>query len=59
MLAAKPAMMFMVAVPVTVAAFASVTVTVTVLDPAVEYVVVKLAPVPLDGLPPVAVHANV
>jgi len=42
-----------------VAAFASVTVTEIVLLPLVEYVVLKLEPVPLAGLPPVAVQANV
>jgi hypothetical protein len=43
---------------VAVTALASVIVTDTVLLPLTEYVVVKLAPVPLAGLPPVAVHAN-
>jgi len=42
-----------------VAALASVAVTDIVLLPLVEYVVLKLAPVPLAGEPPVAVHANV
>jgi hypothetical protein len=42
-----------------VTALPSVAVTDTVLDPLVEYVVVKLAPVPLAGEPPVAVQANV
>ena len=41
-----------------VAAFASVTVTEIVLLPLVEYVVLKLEPVPLAGLPPVAVQAK-
>ena len=40
-------------------ALASVIVTETVLLPFTEYVVEKLAPVPLAGDPPVAVHANV
>jgi hypothetical protein len=48
-----------VADAVAVLEFASVAVTVTVYDPLTLYVVVKLAPVPLDGLPPVAVHENV
>jgi hypothetical protein len=48
-----------VADAVAVTAFASVIVTETVLLPFTEYVVEKLAPVPLAGLPPVAVHANV
>jgi hypothetical protein len=43
---------------VAVTALASVIVTDTVLVPLTEYVVVKLAPVPLAGDPPVAVHAN-
>jgi hypothetical protein len=47
-----------VADPVAVTALASVIVTNTVLDPLTEYVVEKLAPVPLAGLPPVAVQAN-
>ena len=34
-------------------------VTVTVLTPGVEYWVLKFVPLPLDGVPPVAVHANV
>ena len=42
-----------------VAALASVPVTEIVLVPFVEYVVLKLVPVPLAGEPPVAVHANV
>ena len=42
-----------------VAAFASVAVTVIVLLPFVLYVVLKVAPVPDAGLPPVAVHENV
>jgi hypothetical protein len=45
--------------PVVVTALASVSVTDTVLVPLTEYVVEKLAPVPLAGLPPVAVQANV
>src|SRR6266568_78720 len=49
----------MVADAVAVAALASVIVTETVLDPLTEYVVEKLAPVPLAGVPPVAVQANV
>ena len=48
-----------VADAVAVAAFASVAVTEIVLLPFVEYVVEKLAPVPLAGEPPVAVQANV
>jgi hypothetical protein len=48
-----------VADAVAVAALPSVTVTDTVLLPLTEYVVEKLAPVPLAGLPPVAVQANV
>jgi hypothetical protein len=48
-----------VADAVAVAAFESVTVTLTVLDPFVLYVVVKLAPVPEAGFPPVAVQLNV
>jgi hypothetical protein len=47
-----------VAEAVAVTALASVIVTDTVLVPLTEYVVVKLAPVPLAGDPPVAVHAN-
>ena len=39
--------------------FASVIVTETVNVPVFAYIVVKLAPVPEAGLPPVAVHANV
>jgi len=42
-----------------VTAFASVPVTEIVLLPLVEYVVLKLEPVPDAGLPPVAVQANV
>ena len=42
-----------------VAALASVPVTEIVLVPFVEYVVLKLVPVPLAGEPPVAVHAKV
>jgi hypothetical protein len=48
-----------VAEAVAVTAFASVIVTETVFDPFVEYVVEKLAPVPLAGVPPVAVQENV
>jgi len=44
---------------VAVLALESVTVTDTVNVPLVLYVVVKLAPAPDAGLPPVAVHANV
>ena len=44
---------------VAVCAFVSVTVTDTVNIPAALYVVVKLLPVPLEGLPPVAVQSNV
>ena len=51
-------LMVTVAEEVAVAALPSVTVTDMVLLPLVEYVVVKLEPVPLAGLPPVAVHAN-
>ena len=42
-----------------VAELASVIATDTVYDPFRLYVVVKLEPVPLAGVPPVAVHANV
>jgi hypothetical protein len=52
-------LMVMVADAVAVLAFPSVTVTDTVLPPFALYVVVKLAPVPLAGLPPVAVQENV
>jgi hypothetical protein len=52
-------LMVTVAEAVAVTAFASVTVTLTVWAPVVAYCVVKLVPVPLDGVPPVAVHANV
>jgi hypothetical protein len=48
-----------VADAVAVTALPSVTVTETVLDPLTEYVVVKLAPVPDAGDPPVAVQAKV
>src|SRR6266705_6443555 len=48
-----------VADAVAVTAFASVIVTETVFVPFTEYVVLKLAPVPLAGVPPVAVQANV
>jgi len=44
---------------VAVFAFRSVTVTETVYVPLTLYVVLKLAPVPEEGVPPVAVHANV
>jgi hypothetical protein len=37
----------------------SVTVTLIVFEPFTLYVVEKLAPVPLAGVPPVAVQANV
>ena len=50
--------MAIVADAVAVLALESVIVTDTVFDPFVVYVVVKLAPVPEAGLPPVAVHAN-
>jgi hypothetical protein len=53
-----PAAIVTVAVAVAVFEFASVTVTLIVLEPEVEYVVEKLVPVPLAGLPPVAVHAK-
>jgi hypothetical protein len=39
--------------------FVSVAVTEIVKVPAPLYVVLKLVPLPDDGLPPVAVHANV
>ena len=42
-----------------VAAFPSVAVTLIVYEPLTEYVVLKVAPDPLDGDPPVAVHVNV
>jgi hypothetical protein len=48
-----------VADAVAVTMLASVIVTETVLDPLTEYVVEKLAVVPVAGVPPVAVHANV
>jgi hypothetical protein len=48
-----------VAEAVAVLAFESVIVTDTVFVPLTEYVVEKLAAVPLAGVPPVAVHANV
>ena len=48
-----------VADAVAVFAFASVTVKLTVLDPEVANVVVKVAAVPLAGLPPVAAQAKV
>ncbi len=41
---------------VAVFAFASVAVTLTVYVPCALYVVVKVEPVPVDGLPPVAVQ---
>ena len=44
---------------VAVFAFPSVTVTLTVFDPDVANIVVKPDPVPLAGVPPVAVQANV
>jgi len=47
-----------VAEAVAVIALPSVTVTERVLDPLTEYVVLKLAPVPLAGEPPVAVQLN-
>jgi hypothetical protein len=40
-------------------ALLSVTVAFTVYVPFTEYVVVKLAPLPLAGLPPVATHVKV
>jgi hypothetical protein len=52
-------LMVMVAEAVADTALASVIVTETVLLPLTAYCVVKLAPVPEAGLPPVAVHANV
>jgi hypothetical protein len=48
-----------VADAVEVCAFASVIVTLTAKVPAVANIVVKLAPVPDDGVPPVAVQPNV
>jgi hypothetical protein len=48
-----------VAEPVAVFALESVMVTDTVYDPLTLYVVVKLAPAPLAGEPPVAVQAKV
>jgi len=56
---AKLAAIVTIAELVAVCEFASVTVTDMVFAPEVEYVVEKLVPVPLAGLPPVAVHANV
>ena len=53
------AVMTMSAEPVAVWALLSVTVTPTVKVPAVLKVVVKLSLVPVSGVPPVAVHANV
>jgi hypothetical protein len=53
------AAMVIVADAVAVTALPSVTVTETVLDPLTEYVVEKLAVVPVAGEPPVAVQANV
>jgi hypothetical protein len=55
---ADDGLIVIVAEAVAVARLASVTVTETVLVPLTEYVVEKLAPVPLAGLPPVAVQAN-
>ena len=55
---ADDGLIVIVAEAVAVAVFASVMVTDTVLVPFTEYVVEKLAPVPLAGVPPVAVHAN-
>jgi hypothetical protein len=55
---ADDGLIVIVAEAVAVAALPSVIVTETVLVPFTEYVVEKLAPVPLAGLPPVAVHAN-
>jgi hypothetical protein len=51
--------MVIVADAVAVAAFAEVTITETVFVPLTGYVVVKLAPVPLAGDPPVAVQEKV
>jgi hypothetical protein len=51
--------MVIVADAVAVAAFAEVTMTETVFVPLTGYVVVKLAPVPLAGDPPVAVQEKV
>jgi hypothetical protein len=53
------ALMVIVAEAVAVTAFASVIVRDTVFVPLTEYVVEKLAPVPLDGIPPVAVQLYV
>ena len=53
------ALIITVADAVAVFAFASVTVKLTVFDPEVANAVVKVAAVPLDGLPPVAVQAKV
>ena len=54
-----PGLIATVADAVAVFAFPSVTVTLTVFDPDVVNIVVKPDPVPLAGVPPVAVHANV
>ena len=54
-----PGLIVTVADAVAVFAFASVTVTLTALEPDVANTVVKVAPVPLAGVPPVAVQANV
>jgi len=54
-----PGLMFTVVEAVAVLAFPSVTVTLTVCDPVAANIVVKLDPVPLPGVPPVAVQAKV
>jgi hypothetical protein len=53
------AAMVTVADAVAVTRLPSVIITDTVFDPLTLYVVEKLAVVPLAGVPPVAVHANV
>jgi hypothetical protein len=53
------AAMVTVAEAVAVTRFPSVIITDTVFDPLTLYVVEKLAVVPVAGVPPVAVHANV
>jgi hypothetical protein len=54
-----PGLIVTVADAVAVTALESVIVTLMVFDPDVANCVVKLAPVPLAGVPPVAVQANV
>src|SRR5439155_1715772 len=54
-----PGLIATVADAVAVFAFASVTVTLTVLEPDVANIVVKVALVPLAGVPPVAAQAKV